>query len=320
VGAVCVVALVQFALVACSSTPPASQAVVGQPPPAASPSALPPTGPSASPSVEPSVEPSPAVDPLVPQFADLKASTFSTPSRIDNPWLPLEPGRRWIIEGVTIEAGERIPHRITFTVTDLTKTIDGVRTVVVWIEDVSDGQLVEKEIAFYAQDDAGTVWYLGEHPEEYEDGEFVKAPTWIHGLDEARAGIKMFADPSTHTTSWYQGWGPKVEWSDFGRLDEFGPQDCVVSGCFPEVYRFAESSNGEEGIFQLKSYAKGVGEIRVGWRGESDAKEELELKSTAKLKGADLAKYANLALALERHAYKVSPKIYGKTEPMQRGT
>ena len=62
----------------------------------------------------------------------------------------------------------------------------------------------EKEIAFYAQYDDGTVWYLGEHPEEYEDGEFVKAPTWIHGLEEARAGVKMLADPALHTQSLFQ--------------------------------------------------------------------------------------------------------------------
>jgi hypothetical protein len=315
VGAVGVVALVQFVLVACSSAPPAaSQAIVSEPP-SASPS-LPNTGPSAEPSVEPSVEPSPSVDPTVPQFADFSAATFSNGANITNEWLPLQPGRRWITDGVTIEEGERIPHRITFTVTNLTKVIDDVKTVVVWVEDYSDGVLVEKEIAFYAQDDAGTVWYFGEHPEEYEDGEFVAAPTWIAGLDDARPGIKMFADPAGHTETWYQGWGPKVEWSDFGRLDAGGTKDCVKAGCFEDVDVFAESSDGEPGIFQLKSYARGVGEIRVGWRGEAESREELELKSTTTLKGAALAKFDQMALALEAHAYKISATPYGMTERM----
>lgn len=320
VGAVGVVALVQFVLVGCSSTPPASQAVVSESPPAASPSALPATGPSASPSIEPSVapsvEPSPAVDPTKPQFAEFKASIFSNGARITNEWLPIQPGRRWITDGVTIEGGERIPHRITFTVTNLTKVIDGVHTAVVWVEDYSDGVLVEKEIAFYAQDDSGTVWYFGEHPEEYEDGEFVAAPTWIAGLDDALPGIKMFSDPGAHTDTWYQGWGPKVEWSDFGRIDQRDIKDCVAYGCFDDVDVFAESSDGENGIFQLKSYAKGIGEIRVGWRGEAESREELELKSVAKLKGAALEKYDQMALALEAHAYRISPKVYGKTERM----
>ena len=103
VGAVGVVALVQFVLVGCSSAPPAaSQAIASQPPASASPS-LPNTGPSTEPSVEPSVEPSPSVDPNVPQFADFSASTFSDGATITNEWLPLRPGRRWITDGVTIE-------------------------------------------------------------------------------------------------------------------------------------------------------------------------------------------------------------------------
>jgi hypothetical protein len=314
--------LIQFVLAGCTGAPSASQAVASQPPAAASPSASPSpsversVAPSAEPSVAPSAEPSPSVDPTKPQFADFKASTFSNGARITNEWLPLQPGRRWITDGVTIEDGERTPQRITFTVTNLTKMIAGVQTAVVLVEDYSDGDLAEKEIAFYAQDDSGTVWYFGEHPEEYEDGEFVAAPTWIAGLDDALPGIIMFADPGAHPEAWYEGWAPKVEWSDFGRLDQRGVKDCVAYGCFDDVDVFAESSDGEEGIFQLKSYAKGIGEIRVGWRGEAESREELELKSIAKVKGAALEKYDQMALALEAHAYRISPKVYGQTERM----
>jgi hypothetical protein len=317
-GAACAATLVLVATVGCSS-PPASQAVASEP--AASAPALPNTGPTTAPSVAPSVaptaEPSPMVDPAIPVHAEFDASRFSNGADITNVWMPLQPGRRWITEGVTIEDGERIPHKISFTVTSLTKVIAGVRTAVVWIEDISDGVVVEKEIAFYAQDDDGTVWYLGEHPEEFEDGEFVQAPTWIHGIEEARAGIKMLADPSLHTQAVFQGWAPSVEWSDYGRLDEVEPEDCVRAGCYKDVVRFAESSLGEDGIFQLKSYAKGIGEIRVGWRGESDSQEELELKAAATLSSSALARYDALARDLEAHAYQVSPKVFGGTDHSQ---
>jgi hypothetical protein len=108
-----------------------------------------------------------------------------------------------------------------------------------------------------------------------------------------------------------------VEWSDYGRLDEAQPEDCVRVGCYEDVVRFAESSLDEEGIFQLKSYAKGIGEIRVGWRGESDAQEELELKAAATLSSSALARYDRLALELEAHAYKISPKVFGQTDRSQ---
>jgi hypothetical protein len=49
-------------------------------------------------------------------------------------------------------------------------------TVAVWDRDFQDGELVEEELSFFAQDDGGTVWNFGEYAEEYEDGEFVGAP------------------------------------------------------------------------------------------------------------------------------------------------
>jgi hypothetical protein len=307
---------------ACSGATPAASPTAAQPSAPASPAASPSVEPSsppptASPSASASAEASPSGDPAKPVFAEFDPSKFSNGSNITNEWLPLQPGRRWIEDGVTIEGGERIPHRIVFTVTSLTKKIDGIPTVVAYVEDYADGELVEKEIAFYAQDDDGTVWYFGEHPEEYEDGEFVQAPTWIAGIAEAKPGVKVFADPSTQTQAIYQGWAPEVDWNDYGRLDEHQDQDCVTAGCFSDVYRFAESSDEEPGIFQLKSYAKGIGEIRTGARGGGDSQEDLKLKSKATLKGDALTKFDKLALAMEAHAYKVSPEVYGKTEKMQ---
>ena len=293
------------------SAPSASQAAI-EPLPAATPT-LPDTGPSAS----PSAEPSPSGDPAKPTFPTFDASKFSNGSNITNAWLPLQPGRRWIEDGVTIEEGERIPHKIVFTVTNLTKRIEGIPTVVAYIEDWADGQLVEKEIAFYAQDDDGAVWYFGEHPEEYEDGEFVQAPTWIAGIAEAKPGIKVFADPSAQTQALYQGWAPKVDWNDYGRLDEHEDKDCVTAGCFSDVFRIAESSDEEPGIFQLKSYAKDIGEIRTGARGGGDSQEDLALKSKARLSGAALAKIDQLARDMETHAYRISKDVYGQTEKMQ---
>jgi hypothetical protein len=105
-----------------------------------------------------------------------------------------------------------------------------VRTVVAWILDYNDEDLVEKEIAFYAQDNDGTVWYLGEHPEEYEAGEFVKASPWLAGIHDARAGIKMMAEPELGATPVYQGWGPEFEWSDYGQIESWA-EICVLVDC-----------------------------------------------------------------------------------------
>jgi hypothetical protein len=139
-------------------------------------------------------------------YEDFFPENFDNSTQIDNHWLPLIPGTQFVYDGVTVEDGKNIPHRIVITVTDLTKVIGGVRSVVTWDRDYSDDELVEAELAFFAQDNDGNVWRMGEYPEEYENGEFVIAPTWIHGLQGARAGIAMQAEPQVGTPSYSQGW------------------------------------------------------------------------------------------------------------------
>ena len=87
---------------------------------------------------------------------------------IDNRWFPLVPGTQLVFEGSVLDDDVRIPHSVIFTVTDLVKRIDGIDTVVIWDQDFTDGELVETELAFFAQDKNGIVWHLGQYPEEYE--------------------------------------------------------------------------------------------------------------------------------------------------------
>lgn len=254
----------------------------------------------------------------VAELRELDPGNFDDSSTtVDNEWLPLQPGTQWVYEGLTVEDGESIAHRIEFIVTDLTKEIAGVNTVVAWIGDFSDDELVEAEIAFYAQDNDGNVWFLGEYPEEYEDGEFVDAPTWIAGLAGAKAGIMMKAKPQPETPPYFQGWGPAVEWSDYGQVDQVGQETCVPVDCYESVLVVAESSLDEQNAFQLKYYAPGVGHVRVGWRGDDATQEELELVELEQLDSEALAEVRSAALALEQHAYEISPDVYGQTAPAE---
>ncbi len=267
---------------------------------------------------ETATEDEPASEASEPEFVDFDPTNFGDPTNIDNEWFPLQPGTQWVFEGFTVEDDESLPHRIEFTVTDLTKVIEGVPTVVAWIEDYSDGELVELEIAFYAQDNDGNVWYLGEYPEEYEDDEFVDAPTWIAGLEDARAGIKMMAEPKPGTPSYFQGWAPAVEWTDYGLVDQMGGETCVPVDCYQDVLVIAESSLEETDAFQLKYYTRGVGEVRVGWRGADATQEELELVDLVQLSPEALAQVRAMALLLEKHAYQRSEDVYGQTPPMEQ--
>jgi len=252
-----------------------------------------------------------------PQFEDFDPDSFDRSTDIDSEWLPLRPGTHWVYEGTTTEDGETFAHRIEFTVTDLTKEIEGVATVVAWIVDYRDDEVVEQEIAFYAQDNDGNVWYLGEYPEEYEDGEILAAPTWIAGLDDARAGIMMWADPRLGTPTYFQGWGPAVDWADYARVDSIGQQTCVPFDCYQEVMVIAESSLEETNAWQLKYYAPGVGNVQVGWRGGDATQEELGLVEFTQLSPEELAVVRTRALELEQRAYELSRDVYAHTLPAE---
>jgi hypothetical protein len=251
-------------------------------------------------------------------FEDFDQSNFDNPTNINNEWLPLKPGTQFIYEGTTIEDDEHIPHRVVITVTDLTKVIGGVRSVVTRDLDYSDDQLVEAELAFFAQDNDGNIWRMGEYPEEYEEGEFVAAPTWIHGIQNAVAGISMKADPQVGTASYSQGWGPEVDFTDRGQVDQMGQKTSVPYGTYEDVLVIAESSEEEPDAHQLKYFARGVGNVRVGWRGEGEKTQEvLELVNIINLDAEAMAEVRTKALELEKHAYEISKDVYGKTPPAE---
>jgi hypothetical protein len=251
---------------------------------------------------------------------DFDRENFDRPTVIDNEWYPLRPGTQLVTEGSTLEGGRRVPHRLVFTVTDLTKVIAGVRTRVIWDRDYSQGRLVETELAFFAQDNGGNVWELGEHPEAYEDGKLVESPTWIHRVKGSRAGLSMKAQPRPEESSYSLGWGPAVGFNDRAKVRKVGQRTCVPLRCYENVLLVAEFNPDEPGRYQLKYYAPGVGNVRVGWEGVKDtSKETLALVKAVHLSPAAIAKVREEALKLEKSAYRISKDVYGRTSPAKPG-
>ena len=250
---------------------------------------------------------------------DFDPTNFGDSTNVDNRWFPLRPGTQLVFQGHATVEGKRVRRTVVFTVTDMSKMIDGVRAIVIWELDYTAGPLEEAEIAFFAQDSDGTVWNLGQYPEEYEHGKFVKAPAWIAGLHGAKPGISMHADPQTGTPSYSQGWGPEVNWTDRAKVFETGQQTCVPAGCYDDVLVTDEFNRSEPGADQLKYYAPGIGNVRVGWSGPNeDEREVLVLVQVAHLGSQALAKVGADVLEQEARAYEISKDVYGLTPPIEQ--
>jgi hypothetical protein len=93
-----------------------------------------------------------------------------------------------------------------------------------------------------------------------------------------------------------------------------GQRTCVPTDCYDDVLVMEEWDQAEPAARQLKYYAPGVGNVRVGWTGRDEEKEVLVL---SKLVQADVAEVRREALKLEQSAYKVSKDLYGRTPPAE---
>jgi hypothetical protein len=252
-----------------------------------------------------------------PALLDIDPTNFDNPTVINNEWMPLRPGTRLVYDGFDVDDnGQRIPHVVFATTTDLTKVINGVRTRVILEEDYSDEELVEKDIAFHAQDNDGNVWHFGELVETYEGAAFLGGHVWLVGLTEgAHAGIQMLAEPQAGET-YSQGYAPPpFFWTDRSLVHRMGPQTTVPSGTYEDVMVIAEwDQETEEGVFQDKYYARGVGVVRIGFRGPDPTGEELELIGIEQLSPEELADLRRDVLRMEERAY-----LYGRTPPAEMG-
>ena len=261
-----------------------------------------------------------AAQPSANRLPHFDPINFSNSTQIDNQWYPLVPGTQFIYEGSAVRGSGLRPHRVVFTVTDLTKVINGVRTVVMWDRDFNNGKLVEAELAFHAQDNAGNVWNLGEYPEEYERGKFAGASsTWIAGVGSTRAGILIRAhtNPRVGTPSYAQGWSPDILFSDRARVFKIDQEVCVPFNCYEDVLVTDEFSVLEPGDgHQRKFYAPGVGTVLITAAGGKDL-ETLELIKIVQLSPEQLANAREKALKLDERAYRISPELYGDTSPAE---
>jgi hypothetical protein len=258
----------------------------------------------------------PAAEKFAPQ-PGFDRGNFRAPTNVDNQWFPLKPGAEYTYDGETVEDHLKEQHGIVFTVTDMTKEIDGVRTVVIWERDYKEREVEEAELSFFGQADNGDVWYFGEHPEEYDNGEVVAAPGWIAGYEGASPGIFIEAKPQLGEPSYAQGWAPKVEWTDRSRAYKIGQKTCVPAGCYKNVLVNDEFNKEEPHTYQLKYYAPDVGLVRVEWRGVTEETEKLTLTKIKQLSPKAMADVHGEVMKLEKRAYLTDKTSYGKTSPIE---
>ena len=175
---------------------------------------------------------------------------------IDNPYLPLVPGSRWVYEGT--DDGET--ERIEVEVTNDHRQVMGVSTTVVRDTVYVDGELAEDTFDWYAQDRDGNVWYMGEDTKEYENGEVSSTEgSWEAGVDGALPGIIMQAQPAVgdaYRQEYYAG-----DAEDLAEITALDASESVPFGDFDDLLVIQEWNPLEPEVTEDKYFAPGVGTV-----------------------------------------------------------
>jgi hypothetical protein len=202
---------------------------------------------------------------ILPPF---NPASFSNPLTIDNPLFPLVPNTTFVYKEDTPEGCELD----RMSVTNQSQTIDGIMTRVVhdivYVAPTCNSRNFQKSedtLDYYARDDSGNVWYMGEDTSDCINNRCTPAEgSWRAGVDGAKPGIIMWAHPQKGM-SYYQEYYPGHA-EDQAVITAVGVPVIMQR---PDAYRRSfgncvetkETTRLEPGSIEYKDYCPNVGNV-----------------------------------------------------------
>ena len=220
-----------------------------------------------------------------PEIPLFDSTNFGSP--IPNPYFPLVAGTTWVYEARTEDGLETT----TVTVSSNTPTIVGVPAIEVHdvvTLDVGTGPplLIEDTRDWYAIDDFGNVWYMGEdtvehlYDENWNEIGTTTEGSWIAGTvvngQPTEPGIIMLADRSPGVT-YRQEFAADVA-EDVAKIEKLNGTVSIPygDGDFSDVLVTKEWTPLEPGGIERKYYVSGIGLVLTeAFHGKGTVREEL---------------------------------------------
>jgi hypothetical protein len=170
--------------------------------------------------------------------------------QVNNKYFTLIPGTRFTYED------KMGTLRIEVTVTNEKKKLMGVTTAGVRVREWRKGLLKEDTTDWYAQDRAGNVWYFGEAVNNYTHGKVSDHKgSWEAGVDGAKPGIIMLADPKVRETYRQEYYPARAE--DKGTVIATGRKVAVPYGTLENCLQ-VQDSTPLESRREYKYYCPGI--------------------------------------------------------------
>ncbi len=193
---------------------------------------------------------------------------FSHPRDIANFYLPLAVLQQDVLDGNS----ERV-ERTAKPEVKKTFVIGGQTVAALAVEDreFKDDTLTEVTVDYFAQDDDGNVYYLGEDVDEYKDGKVSgHGGAWLLGKDTQTLGMLLPAHPQVGDKFMSED-VPKIT-QEKDEVVSISERVSVPAGTFARCVKVKEST--ADGKTEYKYYAPGIGCIK-----ETGSDGDLELKS-----------------------------------------
>jgi hypothetical protein len=193
---------------------------------------------------------------------DLGVEPAGLSPTISHPYVAFASVERAVYEGTEVddETGESVALRVESTVRDATTTVAGVDVAIVDVAEYEDGELVERTEDYYAQDRDGTVYYMGERVDDYEDGKVAgHHGQWLAGQKRYRAGVFMPAEPKVGD-EFEQERAPGVA-EDRSTVVATGATVTVPAGTFGDCIE-TEDVDPLGGAVEHKFYCRDVGLVQ----------------------------------------------------------
>jgi hypothetical protein len=175
---------------------------------------------------------------------------------VDNPLFPLPVGARWAYESV----GGGDPEHIDVVVLDETREVMGIAATVVRDTVKVGDEVIEDTYDWYAQDQDGNVWYLGEDTAEYENGEVTSTEgSWEAGVNGALPGIIMKAAPrvgDAYRQEYLEG-----EAEDLAKVVRLDESQQLSIGSLTGLVVIQEWTPLSPDVVEEKYYAAGLGNV-----------------------------------------------------------
>jgi hypothetical protein len=184
--------------------------------------------------------------------------TFSSVGR--NSYFILQPGYRTVYEGID----EGIDVRLTITVLNETKTINGIDTRIIEEKatDTKKGMIYEVSRNYFALcKENNSVFYFGEDVDWYENGHLVNhSGTWYDGINKSKAGL-MMPGIALVGSRYYQETAPDVA-IDRAEIMSLNETADTPAGKFVNCMKEKDTDGLDPQVAAYKYYAPGIGQVR----------------------------------------------------------